>query len=395
MSATPGEGTRERDNDTIPPQALAVLLVAAVVDLNFLGAPRAIVAAAGHDAWLSLPLCLPAFLLSVWILFLLIERHPRMTLVEISRDVLGPFLGVPVVLLYGLFWLLSAAFLIQLQSHLFTRALLPNTPPFVLSAYVIVLALYLARHGLEPMARLFLLLVAVLILTLVPLVLLTVGRSDPGRLLPVLEGGWRPVLQGAWVTYGAGHGVEFLLMVGPLLATYRGGLKASLAGAALVNVLGTIVVLLLVMRFGARDVANHSWPTLSLVAVVELPGFTGFRLDPLFLSLWCVFVFAAVTFRLYLAAVAAQRLLRLTRIQGPVLASAAVLAGLCAVDVNPLDLLDWTGPLIRWITPVFTLFIPLLLLAVGAARGLGRSSTPPGSGEPPGPGNEEGTPHDP
>lgn len=377
MTEKSGDGARERDNDTIPTQALAVLLVAAIVDLNFLGAPRAIVAAAGHDGWLSVPVSLPPYLLTVWVLFRLVERHPGMTLVEISRQVLGPYLGVPVVVLYGVFWILSAAFLVQLQSHLFTRALLPNTPPFVLSAYMLVLAVYLARHGLEPMARLFLLLVVALVLTLAPLALLTVGRSDPGRLLPVLEGGWRPVLQGAWVTYGAGHGVEFLLMTGPFLATYRGGLKASIAGAVLVNVLATAVTLLLIMRFGARDVANHSWPTLSLVTVVELPGFTGFRLDPLFLSLWCVFVFASVTFRLYLTAFAAQRLLRLSQIRGPVLAAAAVVASLCAVDVNPLDLLAWVGPLIRWITPVFTLFIPLLLLAVGALRGLGRSPASP------------------
>src|SRR5690606_17498257 len=240
------------------------------------------------------------YLLTVWVLFRLVERHPGMTLVEISRQVLGPYLGVPVVVLYGVFWTLSAAFLVQLQSHLFTRALLPNTPPFVLSAYMLVLAVYLARHGLEPMARLFLLLVVALVLTLAPLALLTVGRSDPGRLLPVLEGGWRPVLQGAWVTYAAGRGVEVLLMTGPFLATYRGGLKPSIAGAVLVNVLASAVTRLVILRFGARDVGRHSGPTLALVTVVEVAGFTGFRLDPLSLSLGCVFVFAAVTFRLYL-----------------------------------------------------------------------------------------------
>src|SRR5690625_643190 len=118
------------ENDRIPPQALTVLIVVIIAEVNFLGAPRALALAAGRDAWLS---TLLGFILAgfvVWMLFSLSKRFPDKTLVEIAQHVLGRPLGIAVVLYFIVFWLLRAFWLLEIQSHLYTRQLLPNTPKF-------------------------------------------------------------------------------------------------------------------------------------------------------------------------------------------------------------------------------------------------------------------------
>ena len=160
-----------------------------------------IIEATGGDAWISVVVGSFVTVLSILLMFRLLRRHPGKTLVETSRDVLGPFLGIVVVLMYAVFWTGVTAGIVQLQSHLFTRALLPNTPPIVLALYMIVLAIYLARHGVEPMSRLFLLFLGLFLLIFVPLGFLVTARAEPARLLPILDAGWQPVLRGTATSF--------------------------------------------------------------------------------------------------------------------------------------------------------------------------------------------------
>lgn len=382
MTDGPGSSGRERANDLIPPQALAPLTVAMLVDLNFLGVPKVIIERAGRDAWISVLLGSAVTVLAVVLMFRLLRRHPGKTLVEMSEDVLGRFLGGAVGLLYALFWTAVTASIVQMQSYLFTRALLPNTPPLILTLYMLALAFYLARHGVEPLSRLCLLFLGLFLLTLVPLGLLVTARAEGARLLPIMEDGWMPVLRGAATAYAASHGTEFLLMMGAFLTTLRGGLKASCVGVALVVVPAMFVTALLVVRFGPQGSAALAWPTLSLVEVAEVPGFTGFRLDPIFLSVWTLFVFASVSFHLYLTGLALQRVFRLRSVDWTLLGTAVVVTGVCLVPVNPLDLLSMVDQTMRWMVPVFTLAIPIVLITVDAIRGSIQGQRPSGEPDP-------------
>ena len=165
-------------------------------------------------------------------------------------------------------------------------------------------------------------------------------------------------------------------MMGPFLTALRGGLKASLVGFALVIVPAVFVTGLLVARFGPQGAAALSWPTLSLVEIAEVPGFTGFRLDPIFLSVWTLFIFAAVSFHLYLVGLALQRVFRLQTMDWTLLAVGIVVAGACLVPVNPLELLPMVDQAMPWLVPVFSLAIPALLVTVDAIRGQSKSGEP-------------------
>ena len=77
------------ENDRIPPQALAVLLVITIAEINFLAVPRSLAEVAGRDAWISTILGFILVGSCFWLMYEISRRFPDKTLVEIAQHVLG------------------------------------------------------------------------------------------------------------------------------------------------------------------------------------------------------------------------------------------------------------------------------------------------------------------
>lgn len=363
------------ENDRIPPQALAVLLVITIAEINFLAVPRSLAEVAGRDAWISTILGFVLAALVFWLMYEISRRFPDKTLVEIAQHVLGKPLGIAVILFFIAFWLARAGWLLEVQSHMFTRRLLPETPKLILSGYMLLLSAYLARHGIEPMARLFITFFGSFVIVAGVVFLLGLRELEPGRILPVLSNGVVPVLKGAWLAFTPAQGLEMILMLGPLLTRFRGALAAGLTGVGIVGVTAVTLVTLLIMAFGPDIVAEIVWGALVFVEQIQLPGFSGFRLDPLFIALWSLCIFGTVTMCQYLASFAIRRLFGWGDNIWPIAITSTILAVFLVI---PLDLPQfdyWYFVLSPILMPIMTLAIPLLIVVVAYVRGLWR--TPP------------------
>lgn len=358
------------ENDRIPPQALTVLLVVMIAEINFLGAPRPIAALAGRDAWIATALSMILVGLVFWMLFSLSRRFPDKTLVEIAQHVFGKPLGIAVIIFYIAFWLARAAWLLAIQSHLYTRQLLPETPKFILAGYMLLLSAYLVRHGLEPMARLFITFLGGYAIVLLAIFAFSVTGVEIGRLAPVLAEDSVSILRGTWISFAAVSGLEMILMIGPLLTRFRGALSAGMIGIGFVALPAVALMILLVARFGHETVSEIIWATLILVEQIQVPGFTGFRLDPVFVALWSLLVFGSVALTQYMACSALRRLFRWGDNIWPVVITTTLLG---LVFVGPLDLPElepWFFRLNPIVVPISTVGLPLLILIVAYFRGL-------------------------
>lgn len=363
------------ENDRIPPQALTVLLVVTISEINFLAVPRSLTEVAGRDAWISTILGFILVGFVFWLMYEISRRFPDKTLVEIAQLVLGKPLGIAVVLYFITFWLARAGWLLEVQSHLFTRQLLPETPKLVLSGYMLLLSAYLARHGIEPMARLFITFLGSFIFLALTIFVLGLRELEPGRILPILSDGIVPVLKGAWLAFAPAQGAEMILMVGPLLTRFRGALAAGLRGVGIVAVTAITLMILLIMNFGPHIVTEMIWGPLVFVEQIQLPGFSGFRLDPVFIALWSLFVFGTVTMCQYLASYAIRRLFGWGDNVWPIAITTTILAIFLVIPINLTTFDYWYFFLSPILMPVMTLAIPLLIIAVAYVRGLWR--TPP------------------
>lgn len=361
---------RERENDRIPVQAVAVLMLMMLANVNFLLTPRIMATAAGRDSWIAGLLGIVLTGGVVWFLVRLARRFPRLTLVEIAQTVLGRPLGTAVGLVYIVLWLARAGWLVEVQSQFFRRTLLNETPEFALSAYVVVLSTYLAHHGIEPMVRLFLTFVGVYVAVITPVTFLSIREMEFARFLPVLENGVTPVLEAAWLMYSFSIGLEFVLMVHPHLLSRKKLLASAFTGLLMAGIPFYLILIILIGTFGEVGLSNFLLPVLSLVEAIELPGFTGFRVDPIFMVLWSLLVFAGVSTCQYLAISALRRLFGREGGLWPSLLTFAVLVVWLLVPKSLTDLRNWAETLIPVVVPVATLGIPFVLWLVAVARGV-------------------------
>lgn len=372
--------TREAENDRIPPQALALVMILYIVEINFLRTPKKLAMVAGHDSWLGILLAGIVMGVSAWLIFTLIRRFPDKTLVGILQTVFNRPVCIIVTFVYFFYWLTRAAGLLYIQSYLFSRQLLPTTPEWVLSLYMLALSAYLVRYGIEPMARLFILLVGFYLFPLLPIVFFSVRDIEPGMLTPILENGFAPVAAGAWVVYGSTPGTSILLMLGPFLTRFHGALQATLIGLAMVIIPGTLLNMILVMRFGAHNIMELNWPTISLVEVIAIPSFSGFRVDPIFFAIWTYLIFATIAFSQYLAASVLRQLFGFLTNFWPTWITTALLAVPMTLPLFPPDLIDWFQRISPWVALATTLVIPGLLLLIAHVRRLGEPPSERGKG---------------
>lgn len=364
------ERERERENDRLPPQSLAILVWTAVAHVNFLTAPRDVTIAAGRDAWLATLLSTALVAFGVWMPLRVSAMYQGQSVVEIARTLLGRYAGTVLVAALALYWLSAAGWLLQSHSHVVVTHLLSETPRWIINTYLVLVSTYLIRHGLEPMTRLFLLLLPAYVIPLSIIVVTAVGDIDVGQLRPVMAQGPGVLLHGIWISFAQATGMNALWVVGPYMTRWKGAMKSAMLGVAFLAVPAVILMVTLVTRFGPSNIVAEMYPPLHLFELVEIPGFTGFRLDPLFLTVWIGISFTSVAFFQYAAASSIRRLLRWSNNRWPVWGTGAVLIALGAVPVSSLDIVRWNSMVMPITVGVFSLGASLLLWSVAEIRRL-------------------------
>lgn len=269
--------------------------------------PAASAAIAGRAAWLSALCCLPVLLGYAWVFCrLAAARRAGEGMGELLLRALGNTIGKAVLLLYGLWLLLYAGFVLRAAAARFTVALFPQSDPafFVLTLGALCLVASLSPpRALARTARLlFPLLLGVILL----LLLVSLRQIDAENLLPLRTEDALPALRGALP-------VGEVLLVGLYVPGFLLGAVPARGGsfrAVGLWLLGMCLLLAALCAavlgcFGAEITASLTLPFFTLVR--NLVFFrTLERVEALVVALWLFPDFLLGT----LALLAAQRCLR-------------------------------------------------------------------------------------
>ena len=104
--------------------------------------PALLTKEAGQDAWLSVLIAgLLGYLIGLFVVSLGL-RFPEKNLVEYSIDLLGPWFGRAVCIIFALFFLHINAYLVRAFSVLLITETIPDTPFSVLNILLVILVAY-------------------------------------------------------------------------------------------------------------------------------------------------------------------------------------------------------------------------------------------------------------
>ena len=266
--------------------------------------PAASARLAGRGAWLSALCCLPPLLLYVWSFSLFTARRREGEgIAELTLRCLGDKPGRAVLLLYGLWFVLYAGFVLRASAERFMVALFPESAPafFVLSLGLAVLLCALGRP--RSLLRLARMLLPVLLGVLGLLLLVSLQQVKAENLLPLTERDTLPVLLGALPV------AEVLLLgiyaPGFLLGGVSGEEDSFRAAAGWLSGLCLLLTALcaaVLGCFGAELTARLSLPFFTLVR--NLVFFrTVERIEALVAALWLFPDFLLASLSLFCAGI--------------------------------------------------------------------------------------------
>lgn len=226
---------------------------------------------AKQDAWIVILVALLIGLVFIWIYTELQNAFPGKNYVEIIISILGEKIGIPLALLYAVYWLWPAARNLREFGELIGTTLLPQTPLIVILFIFILLSLYALLKGLEVFAHTSEIIMPLIIFSLISLFIMIFLSVDVDfkNLKPVLSEGLKPVLKAAYPSVSLFPFGEILIF--SMYWCYADEKKAIRKTTMLAAILsGVLLSMSLIINITVLGVKYTSISTIPLIETIKL-----------------------------------------------------------------------------------------------------------------------------
>jgi len=356
-------------DEKVASSQMVFLLVTTVVPTAFLFVPAITTEKAGHDGWLSVLVGATAFgLLVALVCTGLGSYFPSQSVVEYAPQLVGKFAGKLVGLLYIFFFIHINAVIVREFGDFLVTAFLPETPLLVFNIFVILLAAFATRSGLEVIARMNQFVFPLFIFALAFIVFLIIDQMTFENILPFMEHGIKPVLAGS-ITPSAWRGeVAIILMLLPFL-NEPGEARKSVIWAVLIIAFSlTMPTLVGILVFGAELNSHFVFPTLELARYVSVAEFIE-RTEAIIIIFWVAGITVKVAV-FYQASVLSVSQWLGARDYRPLVFPVGIITLVYSLVLfeNSRELVNFLAKAFPYYAYVFELIIPAALLAVAFIR---------------------------
>lgn len=229
---------------------------------------------AKQDAWIAILVATAIGLGLLWVYLSIQSYYPDQNLGNILTHVLGKVIGIPLVLLYGLYFFLIGSTNLWEFAAFIQMIILPTTPLLVLLFIVILTAVYVLSLGVEVLARtseIMLVMVLIFIVTAYILVASS-GEADLSQLKPVLGHGLTPVIKAAVptiVNFPFGEMVVFF-MYWHFAANKFSIKQPSFWAVGISGLMLAISLVAIVSVLGVEFAANSTIPIFIVIKTINI-----------------------------------------------------------------------------------------------------------------------------
>jgi spore germination protein (amino acid permease) len=356
--------------DKLSPKILATVLIVTFFEVEFAAVPRAVVSIAGEDAWLSLLIGGIIVIGSAILLIKLASLFPREGFFTYSRKVWGKALGSLINFAYIAFWFLYVSTLLQDTAAINQGLFLPTTPSIVPLLVVIIAVIGLVSYGVANIVRLFQLLLPFIVVPLIIILFLIIRPIQFTNFLPMLSNGMLPILKGAFVFAGAWQGLEVILFLAPFISNIHKAYIPTIIGISLFIFLLIAIATGTIGIMGVENVKETLLPSITMLSLIELPGFPVERFGLLLTLPMILGFFTTLAIYIYLITFPLIGLFKFKHRK--LIISLVALLTLTTIYLIPDQ--SWTLKLrqiVLYLTVLFILVIPLFTLILAKVRGQG------------------------
>jgi len=359
-----------RDDDRVSTWQMFIIVISTINAIEVLIFPRELAIDVGPDGWVVL---IGGHLLATVSLFFIIKLgllFPDETFADYTPKIVGKFFGSILVLLAVAFWLLVAARILR-QFGDFMRLILEQTPIEVIILSILLVAAYVARHGLEPIARVLEILFPVFIALIGFLILIVIPVADFSNLQPIMNTDIKSLSKSMIDTALGLEGKEVFIMLLPFMVLPKDAFKAGFGALGFNLILRLTLFVVTIAVFGVELTKTFIWPVEELGRTVAAPGQFFGRLDAIFIALWVTVTFTSILVYYYLASLAFTRLLKFREHSPMIFPFYPVIFLLSLIPENIVETEQFSD-LISLIFGVLAYTVPPFLILVSYIRGTHR-----------------------
>jgi len=212
------------DKKSILIYQMAVLLICSTMGSAIVYIPNPISYVAGNAAWISLAFAYAFGMLVLACVLFLHRAYDGRGLLEMSRLLFGKTAAVLIAVLFILMLLFAIPAIVVGINSFFTTIMMKETPSFVFSFLTFFTVAFTVGKGLQVIARMFVLLLVMLIAVTLVILILAIPLYKVKYALPVMPNGVMPVLIGLFTSGGFPYGeIVFFTILLPFSSRHEEG----------------------------------------------------------------------------------------------------------------------------------------------------------------------------
>lgn len=351
--------------DRLTVRQFTLLIFLTMVGDMILIYPSLVTAHGKQDAWISSLLSQPIGLVMMWILFRLYLTHPELSLIEICKKLLGPWLGSILAAGYLCYFIMGSAICLREVGDFMTTQIYLQTPIRVILTLFLCPMVWGILHGLRTMGTSSELLAPIVVVFMIFLLLGLLPQVEPAKLQPILDTPWMSLLhstiRGAFSSFGELIVLSmFLPYVTSASHLKRDMLLATLGGGILL----TMLELVSLMIFGPILTQHGFYISYSLAQKINIGNFFE-RIEALMAIAWLISTYFKSMLYMFGFVLGIAQLFQLKGYK-PLILPSALLMFAAAVLIGP-NIVFYTNTVMpAWLdwNVTVSLIIPLFLLLV-------------------------------
>ncbi|MFZ5632633.1 MAG: GerAB/ArcD/ProY family transporter [Bacillota bacterium] len=298
-----------------------------------------------------------------------LERYPGKSIVEITEELLGPYLNTLFSMIFSAILVLISGVVLRQNAERALTGFYPDTPISIVVLLIMFGTVIVTYLGFDTVARVAALLAPFLLLGLAVIVALSIPMWQPTALFPLLGAGAEGILRASLEQTGSFTELFIMGVVAPFLP--RGRLKAIGIWTVIISTLLLVAfVLVPLLVFTYPVVTELTLPMFEMNRLITAGRF-GERMETLFLPIWALTGLIKITVGLYGAASVTAQYLKLNDYRPFILPMAVftMAAAFLPPNISTAVVLD-VEVLRRYsFAVVMAMFLPVMVISLRRGKG--------------------------
>lgn len=362
-------------NNKISMRQVEILIILNLFSNTSLILPRVASEIAAGDGWIIVIGGALIAMVYVLIITALVKMFPNQNIVEYTETIFSKPVGIIIGIIFLVKLIILAGLEIRVFGELVKQTLLRDTPiEFIVISMLFVVA-YLTRKGYEARARMGELLIFIVVIPLIVIFLYAVPDIKLYNLSPMFVMKAENFMYGSFFMSLAYSGIELLLLSTPFVLKPNRLPKAAIGGVAFVGVLNVLICILTIGSYGSTVTSRQIWPVMSMMQAIRLPGGLIQRQDALMVSFWIMTVFLLINAYLFFSGMLIKKIASLKEQNFLILPLLPIVYLISLMPDNIVETYEWLTFMTRYVSLLFLLPIPLILLVAAKVKGMGKGES--------------------